>query len=117
MTSTLTRKFNTLWSLRTIQIHNLKGIPKNAFLVSLDVSSLYSNISHGDGIKACDHFMSEGGKSQEAVSVIEKLINLVVTKNNFQFNDENYLKGLGTAMGTKMAQCYVSIFMSKLGFL
>ena len=30
-------------------------------------------------IKACDHFMSEGGKSQEARSVISKLVNLVLT--------------------------------------
>ena len=55
------------------------------FMVTLDVRSLYSNIPHSDGIKACDHFMSEGGKSQEARSVISKLtcINLVLTKNNF----------------------------------
>ena len=55
-------------------------IPQNAFLVTLDVKSLYSNILHSDGIRACDHFMSEGGKSQEARSVISKLINLVLTK-------------------------------------
>ena len=33
-------------------------------LETLDVTSLYSSIPHDDGIKACDHFMSEGGKSQ-----------------------------------------------------
>ena len=92
----------------------LKGIPQNAFLVTLNVKSLYSNIPHSDGIKICDHFMSEGGKSQEARSVISKLINPVLTKNNFQFNDENYLQVLGTAMGTKMAPSYASLFMSKL---
>ena len=83
-------------------------------MVTLDVKSLYSNIPHSDGIKACDHFMSEGGKSQEARSVISKLINLVLTKNNFQFNGENYLQVLGTAMGTKMAPSYASLFMGKL---
>ena len=55
------------------KIQNLKGIPQNAFLVTLDVTSLYINIPHDDGIKVCDHFMSEGGKSQEATSVISKL--------------------------------------------
>ena len=96
------------------KIHNLKGIPENAFLVTLDVTSLYSNIPHDDGIEACDHFMSEGGKSQEARSVISKPINLVLTKNNFQFNGENYLQVLGTAMGTRMAPCFASLFMGKL---
>ena len=58
--------------------------------------------------------MSEGGKSHEARSVISKLINLVLTKNNFQFNGENYLQVLGTAMGTRMAPSFASLFMGKL---
>ena len=57
--------------------------------------------------------MSEGGKSQEAVSVILKRINFV-TKFIFLFNDENYVQGLGTAMGTKMAKCYVSLIIGML---
>ena len=47
-----------------------KRILQNAILVTLDVTSLYSNIPHDDGIKACDHCMSDAGKSQEARSVI-----------------------------------------------
>ena len=43
---------------------------------------MYSNIPHDDGIKACDHFILKGGKSQEARSVIAKL---VLTKSIFQF--------------------------------
>ena len=96
------------------KIHNFKRIPQNAFLVTLDVTSLYSNIPHDDGIKACDHFMSEDGKSQQARLVISKLITLVLTKNNFQFNGENYLQVLGTALGTRMAPSCASLFMGKL---
>ena len=51
--------------------------------MTLDVASLYSNITHDDGIRACDHFMAEGGKSQKARSAISSLINLVLTKNYF----------------------------------
>ena len=83
-------------------------------MVTLDVKSLYSNIPHSDGIKACDHFMSEGGKSQEARSFISKRINLVLTKINFKLNGVNYLQVLGTATGTKMAPSYAFLFMSKL---
>ena len=83
-------------------------------MVTLDVKSLHSSIPHSGGIKACNHFMFEGGKSQKARSVISKLINLVLTKNNFQFNNENYLQVLGTAMGTKMAPSYASLCMGKL---
>ena len=83
-------------------------------MVTLDVKSLHSSIPNSGGIKACNHFMSEGGKSKKARSVIFKLINLVLTKNNFQFNNENYLQVLGTAMGTKMAPSYASLCMGKL---
>lgn len=96
------------------KLHSLKEIPQNAFLVTLDVASLYSNIPHDDGIRACDHFMAEGGKSQETRTAISSLIKLVLTKNNFQFNDVNYLQVFGTAMGTKMAPSYASLFMGKL---
>ena len=71
-------------------------------------------IPHNDGIKACDHFMSEGGKSHKSRSVISNFINFVFTQNNFQFNDENYLQVLGTAMDTKLAPYYASLFMGKL---
>ena len=66
-------------------------------------------------MKACDHFMSEGGKSQEASrSFISKQISLVLTKSNFQFNDDKYHQVLGTAMGAKMAPSNASLFLGKL---
>ena len=67
------------------KIHGLKDIPETAFMVTLDVTSLYSNIPHDDGISACEYFMSKDGKSQETKSVISELIKLVLTKNHFQF--------------------------------
>ena len=83
-------------------------------MVTLDVKSLHRSIPRSGGIKACHHFMSEGGKSQKARSVISKFINLVLTKNNFQFNNENYLQVFGTVMGTKMAPSSASLCMGKL---
>jgi hypothetical protein len=32
------------------------NFPANSLLVTLDVSSLYTNIPHNEGINACDHF-------------------------------------------------------------
>ena len=33
-------------------------LPSNAILVTLDVSSLYTNIPHKEGIEACRHFLN-----------------------------------------------------------
>ena len=36
-----------------------------------------------------------------------------MTKNHFQFNNTNYIQKLGTAMGTRLAPAYASLFMGK----
>ena len=42
-----------------------------------------------------------------------KLIELVLTKNHFQFNDTDYIQKLGTAMGTRIAPAFAFLFMRK----
>ena len=96
------------------KLQNVTCVSKKAFLVTLDVTSLYSNIPHKDGIKACEHFLnskpSSSGISTESVC---ELISTVLTKNHFQFNGDNYLQTMGCAMGTKMAPSCSSLFMGK----
>ena len=41
------------------------------------------------------------------------LLKLVLTKNNFEFNEEHYLQIAGTAMGTRVAPSYANIFMAQ----
>ena len=36
----------------------ISTLPANSLLVTLDVSSLYTNIPHNEGIYACDHFLT-----------------------------------------------------------
>ena len=83
--------------------------------MTLDVTSLYSNIQHGDGIKACEHFfnLKPEGRSISTESVSD-LISTVLTMNHFQFNGDNYLQTMGCAVGTKMASSYDSLFMKKI---
>ena len=42
------------------------------------------------------------------------LIALILKKNNFSFNGENYLQKHGTVMGTWMAPSIANLFMGKL---
>ena len=41
------------------------------------------------------------------------LIRMILTMNNFSFNNEHYLQKHGTAMGTRMAPSYANLFMGK----
>ena len=39
------------------KLHSLQDLTTESYLVTLDVSSLYSNIPHDDGIKAYNYFL------------------------------------------------------------
>ena len=38
---------------------------------------------------------------------------MILTMNNFSFNNEHYLQVHGTAMGTRMAPSYANLFMGR----
>ena len=78
-------------------------LPSNSLLVTLDVSSLYTNIPHNEGINACDHLLRTDPHNTIPTGTICDLIRMILTMNNFTFNDSHYLQIHGTAMGTKMA--------------
>ena len=89
-----------------LQLQKLGPLPDNAILVTLDVSSLYTNIPHNEGIDACRQ-----DKSLPAETICD-LIRMTLTMNNFSFNNnEHYLQKHGTAMGTRMAPSYANLFI------
>ena len=96
-------------------IENTK-VPTNCLLVSIDVSSLYTNIPHSEGKAAAVDYLSTNTSDpvQPEPEVIGELISLVLENNVFEFNDKHYLQTQGTAMGTKMAPAYANLFMGKI---
>ena len=92
-------------------------VPNDCILVSIDVSSLYTNIPHSDGLEAAtialaDHMDQD--PIRPPIQVLRELMSIVLKNNIFEFNGEFYLQLQGTAMGTKMAPSYANIFMGKL---
>ena len=95
-------------------LNNIGTLPANTLLVTMDVTSLYTNIPHEEGILASREFMLRHSFNQTLADDVSNIIKFVLTNNFFTFNDKNYLQIKGTAMGTKMAPCYANIFMEKL---
>ena len=85
------------------------NLPSNSLLVTLDVSSLYTNIPHNEGINACDHFLRTRRNNNIPTGTLCDLIRMILTMNNFSFNDNHYLQIHGTAMGTKMAPSFANL--------
>ena len=89
-------------------------LPPETLLVSMDVTSLYTNIAHEDGFKACEEVWETRTVKDPRAQILIKLLTLDLKCNNFEFNGRHYLQIKGTAMGTKMAPSYANIFMGSL---
>ena len=92
-------------------------LPQDCILCTLDVSSLYTNIPTEDGINtALQAIENQENKDLLCLptSWLKKLLELILYKNVFRFNDKFYIQKQGTAMGTKMAPAYANIFMGAL---
>ena len=91
-------------------------MPKNAFLVLMDVTSLYTNIPQEEGITiVCNAYENcHAQNSPIATNFLREMLSLILKENSFQFNGKDYLQTHGTAMGTKMAVAFANIFMPSI---
>ena len=94
-------------------------LPENCLLASIDVSSLYTNIPHSDGLESIAFYLKNEQLTfkhpeQPEPEIIIELAKLVLENNVFEFNEQHYLQKQGTAMGTKMAPAYANQFMGTL---
>ena len=94
-------------------LNKVGTLPPNCTLVTLDVSSLYTNIPNTEGRIAAQTSLdaSLGGRNNPSSDYLIKLLDKVLSCNNFDFNDRHFLQVGGTAMGTKVAPAYANTFM------
>ena len=91
-------------------------VEKNAVLVSMDVTSLYTNIPQEEGIATVCNAYETFHKNSPPIPThyIREMLNLILKENSFEFNGKHYLQTHGTAMGTRVAVAFANIFMSKI---
>ena len=90
------------------------NVPENHNLVTIDVSSLYTNIPHTEGILACRAALLNRDRDDPHTWFLLTLLRHVLTLNYFAFNGVIYHQTSGTAMGTKLAPNYANLFMGQL---
>ena len=94
------------------KLRNLpKNLPKETFLVTMDVKSLYTNIPNIEGIEAVKEHISITDINLLKPAIVA-FLQLILTLNNFTFNGTSYLQINGVSMGTKCAPTYANIFMA-----
>ena len=91
-------------------------VPQNATLVSMDVTSLYTNIPQEEGItticRVYDTFYT--ATPPIPTHYLREMLRLILQENSFQFNGKDFLQTYGSAMGTKTAVPFANIFMAKI---
>ena len=103
--------------LRTLENQNQNGEPlKNEILVTIDVSSLYTNISPQEGIEEVRKFLIQNSEKDQDIPTefILRMLEQVLEKNIFEFDKKLFNQLIGTAMGTVCAPPYANIFMNKI---
>ena len=84
-------------------------------LCILDITSLYTNIPHNEGIQSIKEKLTIHRTPNNLLhnSYIVELLAVVLTNNHFEFNVTCYHQVSGTAMGTKLVASYANLFMTK----
>lgn len=83
-------------------------------MATLDVSLLYTNISHKDAIDTIFHFFSQLPPSpfRSPILILRDLVYFVLKNNILSFNNEFFVQLHGVAMGTKLAPSLATLFLS-----
>ncbi|CAJ0958837.1 unnamed protein product [Ranitomeya imitator] len=93
-------------------LKQLGSVSPDSLLVTFDVNSLYTSISHDKGIEATKSLLEESNHTPDTVQLCLDLLSLVLYENYFLYEDTFYNQQRGTAMGSNMAPAYANAFMN-----
>ena len=87
-----------------------KSFPTSSLLATLDVESLYTNISHTRAINTFTRLF----QSHPAFVFLLDLLRYVLFNNIFTFDGENFRQICGLAMGTKLAPALATPVLAEM---
>ena len=99
---------------KIVHIGVFDNIPVNCHLVNLDVCSVYTNIPV---LQSKEAVMASLALNRPQIGVkpsnkpLLKPFDLVLTKNNFQFNGHNYIQTTGVSMGSRVSPSLAILYM------
>ena len=95
------------------KIRDLPDMPEDVILCTIDVTGLYPNIPHEDGLEAIREALDTREDQTISTDTLVELAELVLKNNYFEHNGNTYKQKRGTAIGTKFAPSYAIITMGK----
>ena len=96
------------------KLKNIRKLPEDAIMVTIDVVGLYPSIPHEEGLSAMKTALDKRAEKAVSTESLCELAELVLKNNIFEFNEKVYRQLRGTAIGTKMAPPYAILFLAEL---
>ena len=87
------------------KLRNVRKIPKNSFMVTMDAHNLYNNIDYEEGAEACFRALKKRN---------QKVVSSKTLKSMFRLSNLIYQQIMRTAMGTPMCCNFANLFMSEV---
>ena len=83
---------------------------EGAFIATIDVDSLYTNIDNTNGLGAVKQIFDKNPDPNRADNDILELLKINLENNDFEFKSQWYLQTWGTSMSKKFAPNYANWF-------
>jgi len=99
-------------SFNFIAILNNINVEDTDILVSIDITSLYTNITMEGAIESIKLIFSRYPDKRRPDTVIINLLKIILYNNDFTFNDLNYIQKQGVAMGQRFAPSVANLYLS-----
>ena len=96
------------------KLKNLGNIPSNALVVTADVVGLYPSIPHNAGLQALYEKLEEKADKKIPLTDLVEMAEFILKNNFFEFETKIIQQISGTAIGTKFAPPYASLFMDRI---
>ena len=99
---------------KIIDINERGDVPDGTMPIAIDIKGMYTNIPLDEGLAAFRDCLDKRSDKSIPTDYIMKLVELIMTKNIFTFNEETWLQLIGTCMGTRVSPSYANLFMAVL---
>ena len=106
---------NTPHFLRIIKSIN-KGprLPPKTIAFTMDATDLYTNIIHKEGLTCLENALNTRKNPKIPTYFLIQLMEIVLTENIFQFQDQLWRQEIGAAMGSRPVPHYANTFMAPI---
>lgn len=87
-------------------------LPQEALIMTMDITSLYTNIVHTEAYRAISMFLDRREDLFPPTHFLLEILELILEKNYFRFGDQFYIQKRGIAMGSAAAPTIANLFMA-----